>query len=289
MATLDLYANHVRVRIAWHGPRGLHHSEFDADHVRVPALHGPRGLLSAINTSTFTPICTFASGAANFASSHLLSLLNESVILFESLATKTKFARHIVDRLSYNSTATPLHDHDLSDLVEALYTVRLVVRRRVPDVREPAGSEHVSYPARLACASRVATVACSQDFGHSLSFALVHTFATGVTALISPTTSALHANNLIVEFALLLDGLFTKHALALHDSLSQPVFAAEDLMSDRIHRRAPRHHRISPPCRRPDSRRTHDAQLDRVRSDLRERTQDVRVRPQHDRVNSRRR
>jgi len=42
--------------------------------------------------------------------------------------------------------------------------------------------------------------------------------------------SALHANNLIVEFALLLDGLFTKHALALHDSLSQPVFAAEDLM-----------------------------------------------------------
>ena len=45
---------------------------------------------STINTSTFTPISTFASGAANFISSHLLSLF-ESVILFESLATKTKF------------------------------------------------------------------------------------------------------------------------------------------------------------------------------------------------------
>ena len=102
-----------------------------------------------------------------------------------------------------------------------MYAVRLV-RQRVPDVRDAAGSKYASYPARLACASHVAT-------GHSLSFAPVRTFPTGAIAFISPSTSALHANNVTIEFALLLDGLFTKPALALHDSL-QPVLAAEDLV-----------------------------------------------------------
>ena len=96
-----------------------------------PCMHMERVASSTLNSSTFIPISTCASGAANFISSHLLSTPNESVILFKDLTTKMTFARHnaivesvlsfegliakrALNHLSYNFPAVLQHQFPIS-------------------------------------------------------------------------------------------------------------------------------------------------------------------------------